>query len=229
MSVAIEANPRKELVREQLIAKAAELFDKQGYAETRIEHIANAMGLSRSALYHYFPNKEQIVAAIVEEEVVERTREMDALIGDASLTPLGRLRQALTSSILRKLHSSARFRVVEHLEAGMSTDLRLVFTTARRRVLEQFTEIISSGIRSGEFRAVDPKMAAFAVLGMANWTAWWYSPAGSKQPHEIANDIVDIALRGLAQPAGVTHAPDSIGSAQRMLESAMAMLNRLSR
>ena len=56
---------------------------------------------------------------------------------------------------------------------------------------------IADGIACGEFRQVDPKVAAFAVIGMANWTSRWYSPSGALSPEQIGEIIADIAMHGL--------------------------------
>ena len=55
---------RKELVRQELLTKAAEVFERQGFAQTTILDVAKAMQLSRSALYHYFKSKDEILSLI---------------------------------------------------------------------------------------------------------------------------------------------------------------------
>ena len=80
-------NPRKELVREQLIDIAAQLFDSKGYAQTSINDIAREFGLGRSAVYHYFRNKEEILAALVEAEALTPSHQLQELIEQPGLTP----------------------------------------------------------------------------------------------------------------------------------------------
>ena len=60
------SSPRKDLVLEQLLNKAAELFLQRGYANTRMQDIAESMQMSRSSLYHYFENKEEVLLALTE-------------------------------------------------------------------------------------------------------------------------------------------------------------------
>src|SRR5690606_39106007 len=55
-------NPRKALVRDRLLEKAAELFCTSGYARTSINDIADSLDLKRSSVYHYFKNKEEIIS-----------------------------------------------------------------------------------------------------------------------------------------------------------------------
>ncbi len=193
-------NPRKELVREQLIDIAAKMFDSKGYAQTGMGDIAQEIGLGRSAVYHYFRNKEEILAALVEAEALTPSHQLQGLIEDASLTATERLRRAVTDGIVRRLSSGSRFILFSRLEAQIPEHLGGLYNQSRRQIYDFYVRCITDGIAAGEFRDVDPKIAAFAVIGMANWTSRWYSPAGSKSPREIAEVIADIAIEGLRQP-----------------------------
>jgi len=193
-------NPRKELVREQLIDIAAKMFDQKGYAQTGIGDIAQEIGLGRSAVYHYFRSKEEILAALVEAEALTPSHQLQELIDNTDLTPTERLRRAIVDGIVRRLSSGSRFILFSRLEAQIPEHLGGLYNQSRRQIYDFYVRCISEGIRTGEFRDVDPKIAAFAVIGMANWTSRWYSPAGPKTPHEIAEVIADIAMQGLRAP-----------------------------
>ena len=190
-------NPRKELVREQLIDIASQLFDSKGYAQTSINDIARAMGLGRSALYHYFRNKEEILAALVEAEALTPSHQLQELIERQDLTPTQRLRHAIIDGIERRLSSGSRFILLARLEGQIPKELAPLYNKGRRDIYDFYVRCISDGMATGEFRSVDPKIAAFAVIGMANWTSRWYSPSGVRSPREIAEIIADLALHGL--------------------------------
>jgi AcrR family transcriptional regulator len=193
-------NPRKELVREQLIDIAAKMFDQKGYAQTGIGDIAQEIGLGRSAVYHYFRSKEEILAALVEAEALTPSHQLQELIDNTDLTPTERLRRAIVDGIVRRLSSGSRFILFSRLEAQIPEHLGGLYNQSRRQIYDFYVRCISEGTRTGEFRDVDPKIAAFAVIGMANWTSRWYSPAGPKTPREIAEIIADIAMQGLRAP-----------------------------
>ena len=54
--------------RNQLIDVALELFGQNGIEATRVSDIARADGVAQGLLYHYFPSKDALLAAIVERE-----------------------------------------------------------------------------------------------------------------------------------------------------------------
>ncbi len=58
--------------RQEIIATAIQLFVAQGYAGLGMRELAKALGISKSALYHYYPSKEALFGDVV-ESVVQST------------------------------------------------------------------------------------------------------------------------------------------------------------
>lgn len=52
-------------MRETILQTAIELFTQRGYDATSLRNIAEAVGLTKSSLYHHFPRKEAIVEAVM--------------------------------------------------------------------------------------------------------------------------------------------------------------------
>lgn len=192
-------NPRKEIIRDELLTRAAELFDRRGYANTRMQDIAEELGLRRSSLYHYFSTKDDILIALIEKEAQVPAQHLAELIADETLSATAKLRAALTGNIMRKLSGGPRFRVLDRTETEMPPALAATYGQAKRAVLELYSNIIRTGIEKGEFRKMDPRIATFAVIGMGNWTAWWYSPKGRYSPGEIADMLTDFAIAALTR------------------------------
>ncbi len=191
------SNPRKELVREQLIGIAADLFESKGYDQTSMNDIAQAMGLGRSAAYHYFRNKEEILAALVESESQTPSHELEAIRAAPDLSATEKMRRAIESGVSRRLSAGSRFNLLSRLEPQIPAELRPIYDKGRRHIFDLYVRLIEEGIASGEFRDVNPKIAAFAVIGMANWTSRWYSPQGLMTPEQIGSLIADFAIHSL--------------------------------
>lgn len=196
-----ETNPRKEMVREQLIDLAAKVFDEKGFERCSMADIAKAVGLGRSALYHYFKSKDEILTAIIEAEALEPSHQLETLSAESGLSATEWLRRAIVDGIVRRLSSGSRFVTLSRLEAQIPDGLRVVYNRSRRQIYDYYVHCLEHGIATGEFRQVDPKIAAFGVLGMANWTSRWYSPQGRNTPEEIAAIIADLALASLRSPS----------------------------
>lgn len=216
--------PRKKLMQEELLTKAAEVFERRGFSQTRIQDIAEALALSRSALYHYFTSKEEILAALIAENIKRQALDLTVLTADREKSPTERLRGALRLTIARRIVGGARLRVLDQLVADMPPDLRRAFERGRRDILDLYIAIIEDGVRRGEFRPVDASVAALAVIGIASWTSWWYSPRGRKTPEEITDILIDAGLTGL-----VAHHSERVASRQRadLIGEIRADLDRL--
>ena len=53
--------------RDEIVAQAVALFNAKGYAGTSVNDIADALGLSKPALYHYIQHKEDVLYWIHED------------------------------------------------------------------------------------------------------------------------------------------------------------------
>jgi len=220
-------SPRKDLVLEQLLNKAAELFLLRGYANTRMQDIAESMQMSRSSLYHYFENKEEVLLALTEGDVLIATETLESLLSNSAISWADKLRGWICGNISEKLAGGVRFRLVDRIQTDLPAEYREVFRQQRRKVLDLVTRVIEGGVRAGEFRVMDPKVTAFAVIGMSNWTAWWYSPTGRSTPDEIANCMTELVMRGVLQPATSEQARPEIEAALGQLRSAAETLQGL--
>jgi len=58
--------PRKTTTRERLITTAAELFRRQGYAQTGVNQIIQEANATSGSFYHFFPAKEDLLMAVVD-------------------------------------------------------------------------------------------------------------------------------------------------------------------
>lgn len=212
------SSTRKELVREKMLEKAAELFATRGFVRTSINDIADSLALKRSSVYHYFPNKEAMLRELFVDEYEHRLAEIQSIASKPGLTSHQRLTLVIEGAIAQRLRSGGRFLVFDRVEAEVPEELRRGYNRARRQILDLYTGILEAGVASGEFRGVDPQMTAFALIGMANWTALWYSPRGKMKPADIARELTGLLVYGISRNDS---APDAAG-----LEAAVASMQR---
>ncbi|MFD9128527.1 TetR/AcrR family transcriptional regulator [Kitasatospora sp. NPDC059571] len=78
--------------RAEILSVALALFTEKGYEATSVRDISEALGVTKSALYYHFRNKEEIVSSLVAERR-EEVRALVAWIEDRPRTP-GLVREA---------------------------------------------------------------------------------------------------------------------------------------
>jgi AcrR family transcriptional regulator len=198
-SNAVKTRPtRNDAQRQAILEAASHLFIEKGFGGTNINDIADAVGVTRTALYYYFPSKESILEALT-EDVTEKAGLLARTIPRRDELPAD---EALRQLILRHagltLSHPVQFRVVERSETNLPAPRRRAAQSARRTVLDQFVAVIERGIQTGLFRRTDAHVAAFSIIGMCNWCAWWFNKEGAIPADVVAASMAEFALRGLA-------------------------------
>jgi TetR/AcrR family transcriptional repressor of nem operon len=79
---AARLTPKGERTRARIVAAAARLVHEGGVAETTIEDVKAAAGVSSSQLYHYFADKDELVQAVIDHQA-------DAIVGNTERAGLG--------------------------------------------------------------------------------------------------------------------------------------------
>jgi AcrR family transcriptional regulator len=213
-----QSNVRHELVSQEILEKAAALFAQRGFSDTSLQDVAKALGISRTALYHYIGGKDELLATLVRGLTGETAESLERIASDDTRDPVDKLRAAVRGMATRIAQNPARFRLLLMSEGSLPEPLATEHNRARRRALRAITAILRAGIQTGQLRPTDERIAAFGILGMCNWVAWWYQPGREKgaDPEQIADQLATIAVAGLLTSAerspkgsaGVEHAMD---------------------
>ena len=183
---------------ERIFAEAVRIFGEKGYHATSMQNIADAVGLQKGSLYHYISSKEQLLFKIFERSTGALTQELEAIIAsnDSPTDKLHRAIQAHLTALCEQLDTYTVYLSERRALSGRNHARVRAEGERHARLLEK---IIQQGIASKDFRAVDTKMTAHAILGMCNWLYQWYSPEGRLSPHEIAEIFSDLVVGGLAR------------------------------
>ncbi len=81
-------NARGKRTRGAILEAAEQLFARRGYAGTRLEDVAEAVGIRRSSILHYFPDKPRLYDAVLAEIFAGLlARIQDALEAPGALRP----------------------------------------------------------------------------------------------------------------------------------------------
>jgi AcrR family transcriptional regulator len=218
---------RTPIIRRNVLDAAADLFAERGYGGTNLRDVADKLKMSRTALYYHFPSKEKLLEALIEEVTVATEQQYQQLASQQDLDPEHALRRVTALTARWVMNHRILFRVLDRSEAEITTDLRRSHAASKRSILSNLVSIIERGIRSGVFRPDDSHVAAFAILGMCNWTAWWFKPDGRLSEHDIAEIMAEMAIRMLVRSDAHRSRSDRVSDALRILKEDVAHLTRL--
>lgn len=188
--------------REPIVAGAARLFRERGFADTSMQDIAAAVGLSRPAVYHHFENKQEILAALVEEVTLHSARETERIAASgAGSDPRELLKNVVRAHASAILHKPELFAVLLREERNLPAKIRDLQRSGKRALLDRFAGILQAGVDAGVFRAVDPAFTALCIFGMCNWTIEWFRPNGLVGQEQAAETIAELCLAMVQRPA----------------------------
>lgn len=184
--------------RREILEAASRLFRQRGLSATGMRDIAAELGVTAGSLYYYFESKQALLAFCQEETLAgllarARATEPRGLPADQELYLLivahvVRMNEELPGSLA-------------HLEIEALDERERRAVRARRTAYEHhLRRVIERGIASGVFRAVDPKLATFALLGAVNWSVKWFRPGGERSAGEVGAEFGELVVRGLLAP-----------------------------
>jgi AcrR family transcriptional regulator len=187
--------PRKD----EILEEAARLFAERGYEAVSLLEIAQAVGLSKTTLYHYFASKDEILGTLI-ATTISQLNEFIAAEIPAEGSPAVKLTAFMEAQAEFFERHIPQFKVLLS-QIGNLTDpvARDAAVAWRERYSNNIRRIVEEGVGSGAFASVHPSAVVRTVLGSIYWLARWYQPGGSRSARQIAREYADLILYGFAQ------------------------------
>jgi AcrR family transcriptional regulator len=209
-----------------ILAAAARLFDEQGYGQTSLQEIADAVGVSRPSLYHYFSSKEEILAALVDRATgrrVEIIGEVEALGG----APVAQLRLLLRLVGEATGTNPAGLRIALDNEAALADPVRRRSARSRRQLFDLLASILAAGVDEGSLRPMDEREVAATLI--AALTGLQYRSIGGVEmsPEHTAGLLEEVIVVGLCQPTD--RQASTLDDALRMVRQDLELVERHAR
>lgn len=191
------AAPRSRDVREAYVSRVAcRIFCERGYHATSMRTIAAELGWQPAALYYYYPGKEELLFSIMEGAVDALTKRVLHAINPSAPADV-QLRQAIGAHITSVSDHLDELSVFLHETKALGPERQEIIQEKRDRYERIFRDVLERGVRSGELRDVDPRLAGDLVLAACNWLYNWYRPDGDYGPKVIADAFSDMILHGI--------------------------------
>ena len=183
--------------RAQIEAAASALFRERGYAATSVRDIAQALNLQGGSLYAHMASKEDVLWAIVCRAADRFNAEVGPIAADTESPPAQRLRNMIRAhvGVVTSIQKDAA--VFLHEWRFLSADRRAQISARRDAYEALFRVTIADGITRGDFRAVDARLTAMAILSALNGIPTWYRPTGAMTADDVADQHAELFLHAL--------------------------------
>ena len=189
-----ETNKQRVLIMQ----KAQVLFWEKGYSETSMKDIANECGFRPANIYNFFESKEEILFAILKEEMEEIVNPIRVLEKDEG-DPLQQLHFLIKNHVKITLGEKRASKLLFDTELrNLSAERRKVILDLRDEYNRIGYTILKRGIEKGLFRNVDEKVALNLIASMIVRTRLWFSPEEWMTIDDLIEFIFQFALKGLS-------------------------------
>jgi AcrR family transcriptional regulator len=176
---------------------AAQLFARKGYASASIADVARVCGVSKALLYHYYDDKEAVLADIA-LTYLERLAVIVADVEAQGLPPAAHLRRLVEAFMAEYEHSAARHRVLVQDVKYLERAHRSRVLARQRKVVEGFADVIAR-LAPEATRAELSKPLTMILFGMINWTFTWLKDRGPLAYSDMAPIVADLFLGGIGR------------------------------
>ena len=199
-----ERKEKEKVARiEGILSAAKRVFSRKGYEATTVEDIALEAGFGKASLYFYFKKKEEVFLSLIKDGL-EGQKKLLREIKNSQLSSVEKL-EAVLSKMLEYVQENREFMRIVHSESQKlyATTLREVRSSIikeHRRTMEGIASIVRDGIKSGEFREVEPTLAAASFMGIIRSVIFnWFVKDEKTLPDRYKPMVMDIFLKGISK------------------------------
>ena len=196
-----------------ILSQAARLFNYKGSRATTLHDVAQSLGLTKTSLYYYVKNKEDLIYQCYMAALELHHRKLDEIekqhagaLDRASSYFLQHFENWLAAQEGRGPHIAALLEI-----AALKGEHRKHVEANYIRLFKRLREYIRQGIAEGSIRDCEPTSTTRAIVGSVDWTFYWLHSVPREEVRAIASEALDIIVNGLRasetpySPANIFH------------------------
>ncbi len=187
---------KSEETRERILDAALNVFSSKGYHDTKMDEIVEASDTSKGSIYFYFPNKERLFLALVDQfaDLLER-RVIEAV--EQEEEGIARVRAALQAC----LETFGRYRRPAKILLVQAVGLGSVFEKKRIEVNDRFASLIrkylDESVAVGDIALVDTDVVSYAWMGAIYGIVIRWVYTGEPDSERILSALLPLLLKSV--------------------------------
>jgi AcrR family transcriptional regulator len=189
-----------ELQRASILHAAARLFADSGFPSASMAQLAQACGISKALLYHYYRDKAHILLDIA-DGYMDRLIGIVAEVKARKLPPEAHLRALVQRFMQEYQHSQAQHVVLVQDVKFLDDAGRERVRAKERQVVDAFAAAIARLDRRWTRKVLRVPLAMI-LFGMINWTFTWLRADGTLTYEDMADVVTEIFLHGVVRESG---------------------------
>jgi len=187
--------------REDILDAAVALFARQGFANTDMQELADAVGVGKGTLYRYFPSKDHLFLAAADRIMLRLRHEVDRAVAGVD-EPLERITRAIRAFLRFFAERPDRVELLMQERAHFKDREKPTLVQHREVNVERWRALYRSLIGEGRVRAMSVERITNVIGDLLYGTIFTNYFAGLRKPVEAqAEDIIDVVFFGILSNA----------------------------
>lgn len=193
--------------RAEVRQTAARIFREHGYLSATMDQIADAVGVNKGTLYHYYPSKSALLNELLSEQI-EATLN---LLAHVPLTGSGadRMRsfvQAQVAHVATKHDELVVFFQEMHwIDGHLPREQAESIRQGIYRYEEFVKSLLAEGTRTGEFRQLDPTTILYSIIGILGYIPMWYRRPPGAADDRVVEQVTEFVMSGILAPKSTSN------------------------
>ncbi len=181
--------------QQSVLRISVDVFNRHGYEATSMGILAENLGITKSAIYHHVPSKEELLRLAL-EEALGGLEEVLTYDGATSGAPDARLEFVLREMISVLVERLPFVTLLLRLRGNTEMEREAM---ARRRAFDRtVTGLVAEAQEAGTLRGdIAAGTITRLMFGTVNSIVEWYRPGGSLSAPQLADDVLAMTLEGL--------------------------------
>jgi AcrR family transcriptional regulator len=177
--------------REQLLDTASEIMREGDIVDVSLSDLSCRSGLNSALVKYYFGNKAGLLKALLERDMADIVRSVDALLAK-DMEPEAKLRRHMDAVVDTFFRTPYIHRLLMRMiRESVPAEAQRLADSYLKPLLGAYDRLISDGVEKAVFRPVDPQLFYFTVIGAADR----FFSARLVLKHWSDTDVLDESLR----------------------------------
>ncbi|CAB4885671.1 unannotated protein [freshwater metagenome] len=195
---------RKGTTRASILEASVDLFGSRGFSAVSLDDIAAVVGVAKQTVLYWFPSKDELLEAVLEQTAIELAAVIEAAVRSAPDEPLARVEAVIKAVLRPAVRRPALLGLVREV-SRLSPEHAERLTTQVQPFVRRAIDYLAQEMQAGRLRTADPGLVVAlsyaTVTGIATEPTalraveWEATTAGLRRLRSELTEFLLAALR----------------------------------
>ena len=181
--------------KEEILRKATQLFYENGYDNTSIRELANAVGLSIAGLYYFFQNKEEILFEVLNDALSNLFETIQSAI--TTNDPQQNITQIIDHMVEQVVGHKMEMGLLLGESKRLNPEQLSIINAKKNTIYNLVKKELIKLADQGNLKDFNITFVTFGIFAIINYIHLWYDPSGPLSPEQFAEETTKLLFFGI--------------------------------